>query len=614
MTIRIAIQKSPQLATKMATHIRPLGFHRVMERNPIAAHDSPLFNCPTEVLADIVDHLGADPKDFASLALVNSDCRQLARSWQFCKITMDSTPRAEAILALLLLEADLRQQNKLGLSLGACIRHIETGSSGYWKKVMAVAPRKPGFSADDNDEEAWDEDTSKMEQWRRQAEIMTLERELFVRRVHHAMTSLPHLYTLELTAETVLDQPFINLLLSFTTVRHLDKARFSLTEEIPRVDASVEWPLETLDVTLSWDWEYGYERENLDASQHLYQLLRPCAPSLQSLKLSYSTLRRPGKELDTPVAFDLHFPQLRHLEIGSLCHRDVGPSALRSLILTSDWLSFLSVDLDNRQALQILQEAGSFRNLKTLVLKNFLAHASEAEKTKRISMAFLKDKPQLSAVAFKKPTKPQHLEGALSILRHFPLARLSMSWEGNESLVEDNVMAIVQPSSSQIPPDSLGALSKMMFLEDLHLDCVSTARMNVWKRDWYVDHSVLREHLGQSLCNLKRLALTRDIYEYTLPYHPFIPVDMALLPGMPRNVLWKFTTYSDLRSNDDWWAMHVQHMREQALEYAETFPRLEFLYIGERSFRISRDEDTGIGLDESDDQELRWVVGGAPGV
>lgn len=594
------------MAPGKVNHIQPLGFHRVMEGNPIAAQDSPLFKCPTEVLAEIIDYLGADPADLASLALVNSDCRQLARSWQFRTLTLDATSRAMAIVALLYSEAQLRQQNKLGLSLGACVRQIETSSEGYWKRILASRPRKPGFSTDDNSEEAWDREEGKLEEWRRETSIAGEELDHFLRVLHQAMTSLPHLYALELT-ETSLDQSLVNWLLSFTTVRHLKKIRLNMAEEIPRIDTSVEWPLETLDIQMSWDFEYGTERRDLDASQHWYQLLRPCAPSLQSLTLSHRRLSL-GRNNEKPVSFGLQFPQLRHLHLDYVEDEAMEASSLRSLILTSTWLSSLSVDFGNRHIREILQNAGRITTLKTLVLNNTLTYSKEAEKTEPISLSFLEDNSQINAFAFKLPTKSHLLEYALSSLRHSQLTKLSMTWEGKEEPVADG-FAIQEPSLSEIPETSLLALSRMISLEDLHLDCVSTARMNAFMRDWYVDHNVLRQHLGPSLRKLKRLALTRDIYEYRVGRLPGMPADMALLPGMPTDFAWRFRSYTELRSDDEWWEMHVQHMREQAVQYAETFPRLEFLHIGERSFGISRDEDSQLVLEETDEQQLPWVVG-----
>jgi len=56
--------------------IRPLFFDRVNEGFPITSA-TPFFQLPIELLNDITTYLGAE--DLKSLALVDRDCRQLAR-------------------------------------------------------------------------------------------------------------------------------------------------------------------------------------------------------------------------------------------------------------------------------------------------------------------------------------------------------------------------------------------------------------------------------------------------------------------------------------------------------------------------------------------------------
>lgn len=105
--------------------------------------------------------------------------------------------------------------------------------------------------------------------WRREYFALSKENDCFIRMVYHVMTSLPHLYTLDLSAQgETLDQSTLNWLLSLTTVRHLKRVRLDMTDEIPRPLNFAEWPLETLDIELNWDFEYAYEREGLDASEH----------------------------------------------------------------------------------------------------------------------------------------------------------------------------------------------------------------------------------------------------------------------------------------------------------------------------------------------------------
>lgn len=593
-------------------HEQPLGFHRVMENNPIAATDSPLFTCPTEVLANIVDHLGANPADLASLALVNSDCRQLARSWQFRTLTLSVTPRNMAIVGVLVEEAQLRRQNKIGLSLGACIRKIVTTNTDFWTKANTIRARNPGYASDDNSEEAFARDEASLDKWRKATRELSDAYDAFFRIVDVVLTSLPHLLTLNVSRSMDLTQASINWLQSLTTVRHLTNVEFDMTDEIICTDSCLEWPLETLEIRLRWDFHYGLDRLGLDASQHWHHLLRPCAPSLQSLKISHSQSPNPvTARAESPVTFDLKFPQLRYLDLTWCGERDFAAVSLRSLIATSNWLSYLSVAVGTRHIRDVLEAAGRIPTLETLILNNTLTHESEAEKNKPMSLTFLKNNPQLNAFAFKGATKPHLLDKALAQLSRFNLTKLSMFWEGKENDEMPPDVFIRQPSRSEIPETSLRALSNLVALEDLHLDCVSTEQMNVFKRDWYVDHSIIRQHLGPSLRKLRRLALTRDIYEYRVPLSGLLAegTDLPAFQGMPTDFLWNFTDYSAMRLGEGPWRTHVQHMQEQAVEYAKTFPQLEFLHIGELSFGISRGEDSQIVLAERDDQKLPWVVG-----
>lgn len=70
---------------------RPLLLDSVMEGKPCIS-GSRLLGIPAEILAIIVDFIADDKPTLAALALVNSDCRQLARSCQFVDICFDYRP------------------------------------------------------------------------------------------------------------------------------------------------------------------------------------------------------------------------------------------------------------------------------------------------------------------------------------------------------------------------------------------------------------------------------------------------------------------------------------------------------------------------------------------
>ena len=111
----------------------PLSFDRVMEGRPPST-SALLFGLPDEILSTIIQFVDQDVLKL--LALVNSDCRQWARSVQFNSICLDYSPSSIGILHLLLKEAEERiSGTKIGMTLrpamGACIRRI-TFADKFW--------------------------------------------------------------------------------------------------------------------------------------------------------------------------------------------------------------------------------------------------------------------------------------------------------------------------------------------------------------------------------------------------------------------------------------------------------------------------------------------------
>lgn len=71
----------------------------------------------------------------ASLALVNRDCRQLARSRQFASIQLDYSDSSFALITALTAAGKERSENKgfsVSPSLGACTRRITVATHPGW--------------------------------------------------------------------------------------------------------------------------------------------------------------------------------------------------------------------------------------------------------------------------------------------------------------------------------------------------------------------------------------------------------------------------------------------------------------------------------------------------
>ncbi|APA15402.1 hypothetical protein sscle_14g101720 [Sclerotinia sclerotiorum 1980 UF-70] len=85
-----------------------------------------LFKTSLVFLQMVLDSL--ESKDLASFALLNRECRQLARSRQFCAVSIDISPRSWGIVKILCHERLEREKSNNGVvsfpTLGACIRGI----------------------------------------------------------------------------------------------------------------------------------------------------------------------------------------------------------------------------------------------------------------------------------------------------------------------------------------------------------------------------------------------------------------------------------------------------------------------------------------------------------
>jgi F-box domain len=102
--------------------LKPLLLDRVMAGRDIASK-SALFLLPLDILGQIVQSLRTD--DLAALALVNSDCRQLARSEQFKSVHLDFSCKASSLAASLSAQGTPRRPAALpGICLGPAVRRL----------------------------------------------------------------------------------------------------------------------------------------------------------------------------------------------------------------------------------------------------------------------------------------------------------------------------------------------------------------------------------------------------------------------------------------------------------------------------------------------------------
>jgi hypothetical protein len=110
----------------------PLSFDRINEGQPFSTNFL-LSRLPLELVWHVVKLV--NDEDLGSLALVNRDCRQLARSRQFATIKLDYSDSAIGILGVLVNECKERSENNSKTrppSIGACIRSITVAADHRW--------------------------------------------------------------------------------------------------------------------------------------------------------------------------------------------------------------------------------------------------------------------------------------------------------------------------------------------------------------------------------------------------------------------------------------------------------------------------------------------------
>ncbi|KAI1004005.1 hypothetical protein K3495_g4204 [Podosphaera aphanis] len=543
-------------------HPTPLAFDRVMEGTAIKAHNSLLFRTPTEILTAVVSYLCNSKKDLESLALVNSDCRQLARSCQFRTVLLDSGHRSACLLGVLQRETVQRRQNRgrtRSLSLGACIRRIVVRSDGYWNELIGARPRKPGRSIHDLNEDAYDNDEEKVAQWNTFVEGLTYRlNEIYRPNVLFVISGLIHLESVDLD-QVDWNQSLLNGLVACTP-KHLSIRDLKAIDIVPVMDDSVVWPLETLSFHFNWDFQYLCRPHNspLNASKSWETILRLCSDYLHILNPSHCVIRGMKAKEDL-VSFSLRFPQLRQLYLSDGSFLSV--PALESLILTSAHLVTLVIDYGTREIRDLLDCEGQIPSLKTLVLN--LGYRDFPEDA---SLNFLKKNSQLEALGFTREGSAKILDRILLLLKKFSqLKKLSMIWKG-----------------AQVPDTALHILSSLASLETLHLSC---GLQIGWRHEWIVSHDNIIKHL-KPLRKLKHIALTRDVYSYIY-----------------QGRLLEYNSYQLLQS--DSWDTHLRCMRENALKYAENFPQLELFHVGHISYEIARAKSR-ICLKTTEDEVFPW--------
>ncbi|KAI9898005.1 hypothetical protein N3K66_006365 [Trichothecium roseum] len=584
--------------TRLALHL-----DTVMQGRPRAS-SSRLLQMPAEVLANIVNFLIHDKQTLASLALVNSDCQELARSCQFAEVTYTySFPTIELVLSLFR-KYILKLQRS---TFGPCIRKFTYAPRGFFiaghHSDLSACLREPMLDSYQGENR---------EDLRTQANGTYVSIRTFLLRA--VSTIMPNLETFVVVDRYPLDSNFFQEVTQ-SAVRHLKLYGVYIEEPwalTPPLTPPI-WPLRSLYLDVSLPSTFSAEAAELGAGQERIDhpmttffttLFRLCGSSLEALTWDFrDSLPAENWRVLSLGDKPQSFPNLRHLRLLSP-HHNLDTLGVLSLLYTSNLrsLEFPSSLLESHAALlPMLADSKPLRDLENLVLPH-LPHNDKAcmrttefivqhRHVKKLYIADLDLSPNTCLDRFIIP--------ALATANFSNLSCLSLEWGGGRQEGRHE---------AHIPHDSLAVVGAITSLEKLRLGAgISTG----WRHQWVVDHTKLRASIA-GLERLKMLALTRDTYHMSpdddaskyyserlvgaqelvdAKSRPELDVGDELqalqvdTPSTPENGAENVAANQE-DSEKIWERAHRNRMLGLAESYAAVLPELEWMLCGQRPMEI----------------------------
>ncbi|KAF4829510.1 hypothetical protein CGCSCA4_v014582 [Colletotrichum siamense] len=584
----------PDLFGKETGARLPLLFTKVMEARP-AASQSLLFRLPPEILGDIMDLIADDKPSLASLALVNSDCRQLARSCQFAVVTFDYSPASHQLAKLLSTEAVSKSPQSRG-RIGPCIRRVKVASDPGWLSGFHKELHDSVWGADRGEiTDAKREYTGAL---RKRAELDYLtDHQIPILLGIGAMPNLEAISWLDGLCQS----PFLFVALAGSSVQHIkfhgavSEGLLEILDQLPahsfqqvrcldlRLDICresqhkpKEFTIKDCDVDTANapdDGDSCPERKPESDCDVIAALIKRCEQSLETLVLERMFPMDKTEERLSLSSQDINLRSLRTLDLSDCDRVDLTASrvmlcpSLRHLSMPWEWdESFFSCE--------------TLRNLETLVIP-FLKETPRKPSTVGPLMKFLNRHPHIKKLFLGLGTDTfidNRLLPCLSNGNWVNLNSLSLTWDG------PGVEESTRPHIARVSGPALAAIGSLDSLEQLSLTAGVTSG---WRRQWLIDHDVVRESL-KGLTRLKRLAISRDTYpvpfdvaepEYYYEMRIVDPEDLEL--AEKRSWINELEPIDVNEAHEIWEYAHRYKMFKQAEKYAEVILTLEWVYCGE---------------------------------
>lgn len=477
---------------------------RTMQRNRDST--SRLLQLPTELLADIVELLADDHAALANLALVNTECRQLARTRQFCSIRFDYGDNCRSLLEHLLKEVTERRHAGRSTSqidsnvarkppISTCVRRVTVASSPVW---VAAYHNELYQSIFGESARSISREERKALQTQAKNGYTAYRDRLLVA----IATALPNIESLAWHDRHEVNQGFFSML-RVTSLQHLKLSRVPVLT--PLVLTGPLWPLRSLHLNVCTPFRRSVDSGDEDVDPYeladfVDSVLRLCAPSLDYLYLGSSGLPTfMSREV-------LSFPRLRtyrkswNARIASVTLPAVLTASLTELELGECNTAQIS------KHMAVMEGCQPCERLETLVWSKVDGDNVDA------TTSFLTKHKQIQKLYIERSAHKeleQYVVPLLSSGAFNSLTSLSLSWEPVNNRV-NQINQTIPPQVVKIPIESLAAIGTMTTLRQL---CLEAGEFAGWRCQWLVDHDALRTCL-RTLQQLRKLALSRDSYQF----------------------------------------------------------------------------------------------------
>lgn len=524
----------------------PLTFDRVNGKQSVSS-SFPLFKLPVELFSHVTPYLTSS--DLASLALVDRDCNQLARSIQFTDVKLDYSDRALEFLHTLCKNMESPQTSN---TINSCVRRLTVSTNA----VMASCREGTDL-----------EDLIALSVEDRRCRILQAEEAEMM--YYHTIcqliqSGLPNLYVLDWNTTCAMTVQMITLL-NASPVRHLRLNHCKIIGDVTKIPSD-NWNLECVIVNVPL-CKCPIIMGNTES--FFYNLLRHSAPTLRVVAWKGVPNLHSSLSRDLP-----HFPGIRSLTLDGETNADT----LTSLVGEHTQVQSLSVDSSASEVSSFLRTRGQIVSLENFTWINNMNSAHDD------MLTFIENNHQLRSFDSTFNITSSVIDFCLlPTLRDSMtnLTSLHLAWEGGS-----------------IAPDSLHIIGNLTSLKDLWL---SAGNPYGNRLEWEVDHRLQLEAF-KPLHLLETLSFSRDSYRVPNP-DPLLRAPPSLPLYFTYRVLPQDIKHSDyltdyematFQSPDQdsqvarnrmtiftWEKWHMHRMSDFGTRYATVLPRLKWAFIGQ---------------------------------